>query len=83
MDIETRLPNVELVSGHLESPSVSFLSVTQAQLLSFFPLGMGTEPTALPLMVRCSAPKLSPLLLVYSIVMVSVVNDQFDKMWNH
>ena len=41
---------------------------------------MGTKPTALHLMVRCSTPKLNLLLLVYGIVMVSVnVNDQFDN----
>lgn len=41
---------------------------------------MGTKPTVLHLMVRCSTPKLNLLLLIYSIVMVSVnVNDQFDN----
>lgn len=41
---------------------------------------MGTKPTALHLMVRCSTPKLNLLLLVYGIVMVSVnVNDQCDN----
>lgn len=41
---------------------------------------MGTKPTVLHLMARCSTPKLNLLLLVYSIAMVSVnVNDQFDN----
>lgn len=62
----------------------SFLSVTLVHLLlillSFFFLVMGTKPTVLHLMVRCSTPKLNLLLLVYSIAMVSVnVNDQFDN----
>lgn len=76
---------MELVCGHLESPKFSsFLSVTLVHLLlillSFFFLVMGTKPTVLHLMVRCSTPKLNLLLLVYSIAVVSVnVNDQFDN----
>lgn len=74
---------MELVCGHLESPSAVFFqlhSYIYCLYYCLFFLVMGTKPTALHLMVRCSTPKLNLLLLVYGIVMVSVnVNDQSDN----